>query len=450
MTDQLLQMYSDYAKVEVDAFYDSLYVGVSILDFFIRKQTILKFGDLKKGTLTLPTFVDATRKIFIDSNYALDSTTAETDVWATPGNKKRTRSIDVKGKSGVIIPAHLDLSIITNIDRMNQIATLERSQNFAELKDAIGSDLSKPLADIKWGLAKGVYSGKGGVNSNYADIFTYSAPSYVPGGNVSTTGTAFTANANGDREIEGLHSHWLNASSTNYAPGHTRLANILLSDVPLWKANLYNFFIGNTGSSGKLDDAPFGYDTTAFYTAIVASAKLKSSVLAAATYSRTANVPVIIDILSQVISDLHINGRSPEVGICYRPLFNLIVRALKSVKWGNGIQGQENIDDLLAMGYTEGIKIDGIPIIPDDTFRKNETTGVKTYACPSDAVFFLGLKKFTFKAHKDYNFNVDSKWLSVPDYVRTFHKDIEATVMMSLPDVENQGLVQFATIDYSL
>jgi hypothetical protein len=460
MADQLLTLYSSLAQSEIDYMKNMAYQGSMILDIFLKKQAKANgvYGGLqhrelgKDSLLKLPTYDGYTRRIFTDGSVALDSTTVKDGLWAGMGDEVKTKQIDSAGVVGEVPPAHLNLAFTISRSRLMQIEELYKARRDSELQMAIGDSLIKPKADLKFGFAYGVMNGRGGSDPDYTN-YTFTAPANVFDVSWATFGGTPTK-----RQIEGLYPFVLNGSgevdytgATAYT-GVSKLYNISTTgDNAYWKPRVYDFFSGIYSGGTAWTNAPFGYTTLSGITAAGTSSKVKASYLKSSNVlnSATADCPAIIDIVTQVIGERSTNDQKPYVGTCVRPLYNLMIQAIRSKEWGTGIGGQEKVSDLVEMGYNDQIVIDGVAIIPDDTKRKM-SDGTTITVHPADCIILWNLDSLVIEAHKDYNF-VESEWVDQTNVgvIGRFVKQINATVRMVMPNREAQTIIKFAPINYS-
>lgn len=459
MADQLLTLYSALAQPEIDYMKNMAYTGSMILDIFLKKQAKangvyggLQHRDLGKDSLLkLPTFDGYTRRIFIDGAVALDSTTVKDGIWVAPGDEVKTKQLDSSGVVGDVPPAHLNLAFTIDRPRLMQIEELYKARKDSELQMAIGDSLIKPKADLKFGFANAVMNGRGGSDPSYS-AYSFAAPTYVFGDNVAGLNTwAGFGGTPTRRQFEGLYPFVLNGNiteysgATAYASGLTKLYNITLADNTYWNPRVYDFFTSASQAGSAWTNAPFGYQGQ---TSTLGTGRVLSSVLIASTKSQTSGVPVILDIMSQVISDRSVGDQKPTVATCRRDLWNLMNRAKKSIQWTTGIQGQDSVADLVEMGYNDQIVIDGVAILPDDT-KRTMSDGTQIFVHPADCVIFWNLDSLVIEAHKDYNF-VESDWVDQTNVgvIGRFVKQINAAVRMVMPNREAQAIVRFASINY--
>lgn len=445
MADKLLELYDELARPEIEYLKNTVYQGVTVLDIFIKKKAgWLKSEDqLGRELPKLPTFTGYARKIFADEGYALTDNEAKEGIWVRVNDTVKTKQLETSGTTGIIIPAHINLAFTIDRTTLLLIEDLFKANNKEEVKNAVASSMAKPRADLRFGLSYAVYSGRGGSDPQFT-LYTPDYPTKVFNQTWAEFGGTPTK-----RQIEGLYSFVLNSDSDigtgyPYSSGLSTLYGIDLSEVTHYQAKVFDFFTPSV-TAQKFGNAPWGYDAKALGNT---TWKIPASNLLGSSLSMTSGVPVIIDIISQAINEMTVDGNKPQFAICRRNLYSLIVRALKSVQWTSGIAGQEKAKDLLEIGYDEQIVIDGVPIIPDDT-KREVIKGSPIYACPPDAIMFFNLESLIFEAHKDYNFVEDNEWKEVPGVVGQFVKEINATVRFALPDRQKQGIIKFAEILYN-
>lgn len=484
MADKLLSLYDDLAQPQITYIKNRIYEGSTLLDILLKKKYMEEQRkDLTKETiLKIPTYSGYSRRLFIDNGYALTTAEATDGIFKRVGDEVNTKHLESAGVIGEVIPAHINLAFTINRTRLMQIEELYKAQRDEELKMAVNDSMAKAKADLNFGLSWALMMGKGGNDNQFTNV-TNVAPSYTynynystyasvnlgDGSGATTTGygwhTAFSLPST--RQIEGIYTYALNPyGSTNawtgttntYTGGPVSIYGISRSTNPAYNPVLYDFF--TTVSGDYFSQAPFGYATQAWANAMTGASGaitpgthfIRSSALmgksASSSQTMTDGVPCIIDIISQAIADRKVNGEKPTIGLCRRNLFNLIQRAMISVQWGVGVGGQEKVQDLVKMGYTEQVVIDGVPIIPDDSKRDLLDASTVAYATPADAILLLNLDSMIFEAHKDYNF-VEGEWKEVNGVIGQFVKEINATVRFSLGDLQKQALIQFGKISYS-
>lgn len=450
--DRLFNLYDELIGKTVEFVKNKAYQGSIILDIFLKRKALQQDpkADLTRTTFNIPTFNGATRPIFVDTGYLLSDSDVEGGIYAQVNQDIKTKNLDVQGVSGIVVPAHITFAIETNKERLLALDELARKGDRL-VAESIMSEGKKLQADIAWSYAWSIWNGRGGANPQWNN-YTYNTPSKVGGGLVTpapNAGIDFVPSS--VREVEGLYTYVLNGTTPNFSNGLSNLYNIDLNTFAWYKPKLYNFFTANSAGNA-LVDAPFGYNSPTFYSsAVTAGNKIKASVLMGTTYSMTANVPVIIDIIQRAISDLKTINSYPQIGICRRDLFDLLRRVFESQKWSGKflLQDERILQNLANMGYNEAITIDGVAIIPDDTKRLAPDGQTAIYACPANAIFLLNLDKFIFEYHYLYPLKIDKEWKEKYGKAGAYYKVVDATVLMALPDRHNQGVIQFAEIDYS-
>jgi len=418
MADNLIQLYSELAQPYLEVVKNTFYEGSNILDLILKKRAV-KLGKtdlLKNSTIKLPTYSGYEKKIFIDNDVALSDDEAINGIWKNVRDEITPYEHEVSGITGKVLPANINLAVSITKTKLQIIEDLFRARKDQELKRAINQDLAKFKADLKFGLAYAIYNGLGGDDPMFTDYngyYTY--PLTLPNGS--------TVNKPSRRQIEGIYTFVLNRNAT-------KLYGIDTSVNKFYRPEFFDFV--------TQANYPFGYD------AKFGSGITKASELLDTSNSMTAGVPVIIDILSQVISSMTIDNKRPDVILCRRDMYQLVVRAMRATEWQLTDSAKE-VEWLVKAGYKDQIVIDGVPIIPDDTKRKHRD-GTYTYACPANAFLVLDLSQIEFEAHKDYNF-ISTDWEKSPTVIGEYIKQFDATVRFSVANRNKQGLVQFGNID---
>lgn len=417
-TDNLISLYNELAFPYLETVKNSFYEGSNILDIILKKRAMdLKSSDqLSNPNIKLPTYTGYEKLIFLDNDVAMSDKDAINGIWKNVRDEITPQEHTVTGTTGKCVPANINLAVAITRTKLQMIEDLFKARKDQELKRAINQDLAKFRADLKFGVAYAIYNGAGGDDSMFTDYNAfYSYPITLPNGD--------TISKPSTRQIEGIYSYVVNQNVT-------KLYGIDTSVNKFYKPNYYDFYTAA--------NQPFGYDSK------FASGITKASELMGTTNSMTSGVPVIIDILSSVISNMKDNDRKPDIILCRRDMYNLVVRAAKSIGWQNTDSAKE-VEWLVKAGYTDQIVIDGVPVIADDTKRMHQD-GSYTYACPANAFVVLDLSQIEFEAHKDYNF-VDTPWEKSPTVVGEYIKQFDATVRFTVANRNRQGLIQFGSIN---
>lgn len=419
-TDKLLNIYSELAEPFVEYAMDNFYKGSTILDLVMTKKAaaLKKRNLLADGTPKFPTYTGYETKLFVDNDVALTNSEAIDGIWVNVRDAITKIDHVMSGMVGNVMPANLNLTIATTKARLQVIEDLLKAGRREELKQAVNADLKKFIADMNFGIAYAVYNGKGGDDTMFPSYNTYyTYPITLPDGSTIATKPS-------KRQIEGLWSFVVN-------PNVGKLWGIDTTTYPWWKAPFFDFVVAA--------NQPFGY-ASKFPTGITQASQLMS-----ATNSMTANLPVVLDILSQAISRMTNINKKPDVILCRRELYDVVRRA----KFALGLEkaeGAKEVDWLIGSQYEEYVTVDGVPVIPDDTSRML-ADGTKVYACPANAFLLVNLDDIKFMAHKDYNF-VATDWEKTQGIVGEFTKSIDATVKFYVVNRNAHGLIQFGDIDY--
>ena len=419
MADNLITLYEELAYPYIEYVKNTFYEGSNILDIILKKRAMeLKSSDqLSKPDIKLPTYTGYEKRIFIDNDVALSDDEATTEIWKNVRSEVTPYEHEVSGVTGKVLPANINLAVSITRTKLQLIEDLFKSGKDQELKRAINQDLAKYRADLKFGLAYAIYHGAGGDDPSFPDYNAfYSYPITLPNGSTIAKPSA--------RQIEGIYSFVLNRNVT-------KLYGIDTSENKFYRPYFFDFT--------TVANYPFGYD------AKFPSGIANASDLITDTNSMTAGVPVIIDILSQAISKMTLENKKPDLIVCRRDLFQLLVRAERAAQWSSTTEA-DKIEWLRKAGYDQQIVIEGVPIIPDDTKRQHKD-GSYTYACPANAFIILDLSQVEFEAHKDYNF-ISTPWEKSPTVVGQYVKQFDATVRFSVANRHRQGLIQFGSINY--
>ena len=187
----------------------------------------------------------------------------------------------------------------------------------------------------------------------------------------------------------------------------------------------------------------FGYDTTSEFDS--------RSTLISATNSMTANVPIILDMISQVITDMNSGtDKKVELIVVSKNLYNLIKDAKKSKLYSASYGGDgKYLEDLMEAGIKGALVIDDVAILMDDTAIKSPGSKTGTYIFPENKLlFYKNLDAFKFYQNSIDKF--ESKGFNpVPNVWGEFETHVSGTIGSVNTYRAGQGVMTLPTVDYS-
>lgn len=424
-TGELVSTYSSLSDPKIDLIPNILYKRSVILDIFTKKQKkAQERKDMAKSGLSMPTFDDFERKIFVDNANARTFTESTQDIWVRDKDSIKPTETD-GGLVGKIYPAYINISLSTTRTRMIMLKQLVRQGNLKGSEDLIDSDLNKSKADLQFGLSWAAYNGLGGdtgIDTAYDAYVSYP---------LTCWGESLAKPTR--RMIDGLYTMALNPhSSVANLWGINTTTNVFL------KPNVFDFYTAKAGM-------PLGYANLSGVTALFSKAsELMNS---AANYTTTLGVPAIIDIIKRALSVMKARGKWVDLMITSRDMYDMIDRAMMATEWGKNYPNKP-VEDLVEFGYREQIVISGVPIIPDDTAQdtKDQVAGT-TRAFPANTIIGVTLSDLDFEVHKDYNF-ATSEWKKWEGKVEEFYKEVNAVVRFRMKRRDTGFVIKFPAINY--
>jgi hypothetical protein len=423
VTDKFLELYNDWSKPYMEVLKNIFYEGTTTLDLIAKK----KIAELKKRNLLsdskgspFPTYTGYVHEQFLVNDRIATADAVTQGYWIEDGDEITTIEKDV-GTSGKFYPANIGFAMRLTETEKQMLEDFKSSGKVPQLKEQIKSKWNMYIEDAKYSLARAWYRGLGGdtIDSTYNSA---AGPFGISGWNWGTS----TAKPN-RRQLEGFYTYVMNPLVTTYG-------NVDTGTYPFWKPKVYDFNTGGTytNAPGLTAGAiPFGY--------AIGNIDEESELMGTSN-SSTANVPIIIDIIGRCIQKHTQNRKKPQLLVCRREWYDLIIRAKTSKAYNQGFDN-DKLKTLMDMGYPEHTLIEGVPVIPDDTVYETQD-GSRLYACPQNVILMVDLDSVKIMSNASNNFKQNG-WEKIAGRYGVYHNYVSATILSYTNARHLQGIIRF-------
>lgn len=428
VTDKFLELYNDLSAPYIESLTNIFYESTTVLDLIAKKKIKeLQSRDLLKDPKQsiFPTYSGYKQEVFISNDRIATAQAVQDGYWVEDGDEISTIEKDT-GIVGYHYPANIGFAMRLTDTEKQMLEDFVNARKGLALEEHIKSKWNMYIEDAKFSVARAWYRGLGGDTPDG----TYNG--YAPFATSSWNWGTTTAKP-GKRQIEGFYSYVVNPRVTKYGAVDS-------ATYAFWKPKVYDFRT-TTGASNLTNAAgltantiPFGYTT---------AQTDSESELMSATNSSTANVPIIIDIVGRSIQNMQQYRKKPQVLVCRREIYNLIVRAKASKAYNLGFT-DEKLQELMDMGYPEHTLVEGVPVIPDDTVFENQD-GNRYYACPTNVIFMINLDEIKLAAHKTNNFKQNG-WEKIAGRYGVYLNYVTATLISYTKSRHLQGIILLAEL----
>lgn len=430
VNDKMLELYNALSLPYITSLSNIFYEGCTVLDLIAKKRIAeLQKKDLLKDPKTniFPTYSGYEQQIFISNDRIATSQAVQDGYFIEDGDEIETIEKDT-GIVGKFYPANIGFAMRMTDTEKQMLEDFMQARKGLAIEENIKGKWNAYIEDVKFSVARSWYRGLGGdtIDSaiNAVNPFGLSTASWNWG---TTTGKP------NKRQLEGFYSYVVNPRVVNYG-------NISSTTYAFWKPKVYDFSVA-TGASNLTNAAgltaatvPFGYT----YSNIDAETELMS-----ATNSSTANVPIIIDIIERTLQNMQQYRKKPQVMLCRREVYQLIIRAKESKAYNTGFQDQK-LQTLMDAGYPEHTLIGNVPVIPDDTVYEDQN-GTRTYACPNNCIFLVNLDSIKLMNHKSKNWKQNG-WEKIQGRYGVYHNYVEATILSYTTSRHLQGVILLSAL----